>query len=85
MDSLLQVSLAAILLRVFLVPSSRSCSHAVSLRRAPQGPAEAFRASGIAGADLLAWSTADEVQADLKITPFAARKVLAARDDFLAS
>ena len=49
------------------------------------GPAEAFRASGVAGADLLAWSTAGEVQADLKITPFAARKVLAARDDFIAS
>ena len=50
-----------------------------------RGPAEAMRASGVAGIDLLAWSTASEVQADLKLTPFAARKVLAARDELLAS
>lgn len=50
-----------------------------------RGPAEAMRASGVAGIDLLAWSTAGEVQADLKLTPFAARKVLAARDELLAS
>ena len=49
------------------------------------GPAEAMRASGVAGADLLAWGNASEVQVDVRLTPFAARKVLAARDEFLAS
>ena len=48
-----------------------------------RGPAEVLRASGVAGADLLAWDTATELQVDLKLTPFAARKVLATRDAFL--
>jgi len=48
-----------------------------------RGSAEALRVSGVAGADLLAWDTASELQADLKLTPFAARKVLATRDAFL--
>lgn len=48
-----------------------------------RGPAEALRVSGVAGADLLAWSTASELQADLKLTPFTARKVLATRNAFL--
>ena len=49
------------------------------------GPAEAMRASGVAGVDFLAWNSAGEVQVDVRLTPFAARKVLAARDEFLAS
>ena len=48
-----------------------------------RGPAEAMRASGVAGVDLLAWRGAAELQADLKLTPFAARKVLAVRDELL--
>ena len=48
-----------------------------------RGPAEVLRASGVAGADLLAWDTATELLVDLKLTPFAARKVLATRDAFL--
>ena len=50
-----------------------------------RGPADALRASGVAGADLLALNTDVELQKDLKLTPFAARKVLAVRDRFLAS
>ena len=48
-----------------------------------RGPAEALRMSGVAGSDLLAWDTAAELQADLRLSPFAARKVLAARDRYL--
>ena len=47
------------------------------------GQASSIISSGVAGADLMAWTAASALQADLKITPFAARKVLAARDQFL--
>ena len=46
------------------------------------GPAELTRASGVNGADLLQLSI-NELSHDLRLTPFAARKVDAARDEFL--
>ena len=48
------------------------------------GPASAFRSAGVTGADFLAWRSAAELVADLVVTPFTARKVLACRDKFLA-
>ena len=48
------------------------------------GPASAFRSAGVNGADFLAWRSAAELVADLVVTPFTARKVLACRDKFLA-
>ena len=47
-------------------------------------PASAFRSAGVNGADFLAWRSAAELVADLVVTPFTARKVLACRDKFLA-
>ena len=38
---------------------------------------------GLWGSDLLAWGTASELQADLKLTPFATWKLFATRDAFL--
>ena len=47
------------------------------------GPAAGLFASGVAGADLLEVDEATLVR-DVRLTPFAARKVLRARDAFLA-
>ena len=47
------------------------------------GPATALFASGVNGSDLLE-VTEDVLVKDVRLTPFAARKVLAARDAFLA-
>jgi len=44
------------------------------------GPAAVFRANAVAGRDLLAFGCVSEVVADLRMTPFAARKVLELRD-----
>ena len=49
-----------------------------------RGPGEALRAAGVNGADFLAWGTPAELQTDLKLTPFTARKLIAVRDAFLA-
>ena len=46
------------------------------------GPAELTRVSGVHGADLLQLSI-NELSHDIRLTPFAARKVDAARDEFL--
>lgn len=46
------------------------------------GPAELTRVSGVNGADLLGLSS-DELSSEIRLTPFAARKVVAARDAFL--
>ena len=46
------------------------------------GPAELLRRSGVNGADLLQLSQQD-LCTDVLLTPFAARKVVAARDEFL--
>ena len=47
-----------------------------------EGPAELTRVSGVNGADLLQLSI-NELSHDIRLTPFAARKVGAARDEFL--
>ena len=46
------------------------------------GPAELLRVSGVNGADLLELSIT-ELSKDVRLSPFAARKVAAARDAFL--
>ena len=46
------------------------------------GPAELTRVSGVNGADLLQLSI-HELSQDIRLTPFAARKVDAAREEFL--
>ena len=48
------------------------------------GPAKVCHHNGVAGSDLLQLSEKDLVD-DLKMTPFAARKVVAIRDSFLFS
>ena len=48
-----------------------------------QGPADAFKNAGVNGADFLAWATATELQADLRIAPFTAKKLIATRDAYL--
>ena len=47
------------------------------------GPAAAFRTSGVSGSDFLAWTDANSLATDLRLTPFAARKLLACRAKFL--
>ena len=47
-----------------------------------EGPAELFRMSGVNGIDLLQLSLS-ELCTDVRLTPFAARKVVAAREAFL--
>eukprot|EP00973_Karenia_brevis_P086554 12001836-Karenia_brevis.AAC.1 len=49
-----------------------------------EGPADTCAASGVSGADLVTLSISELVH-DVRLTPFAARKVAAARDAFLAS
>ena len=63
----------------FALGSSNSFAH-VNLDLA--GPAELTRVSGVNGADLLQLSI-NELSHDIRLTPFAARKVGAARDEFL--
>ena len=46
------------------------------------GPAELARMSGVSGADLIQLST-DELCRDVWLTPFAARKVFAAKEEFI--
>ena len=46
------------------------------------GPAAALFASGVNGSDLLE-VTVDVLAKEVRVTPFGARKVLAARDAFL--
>ena len=48
------------------------------------GPAKVLQANGVNGPDLLTLS-AQELVNDVKMTPFAARKVLQARDAFLVA
>ena len=62
-------------------PSSRAVSSfSFGSRLDAAGPAAVFRANAVAGRDLLAFSCVSEVVADLRMTPFAARKVLELRD-----
>jgi hypothetical protein len=48
------------------------------------GPAAVFRANGVTGQDLLAFQTAPELVAELRLTLFAAKKVLRLRRDYTA-
>ena len=48
-----------------------------------QGAARAFADNGVNGIDLLGFADATVLMTDLNLTRFSARKVLAARDDFL--
>ena len=49
-----------------------------------RGLADALRSWGVTGADLLVWAEASDIERDLKWTPFAARKAVTVRDEFLA-
>ena len=49
------------------------------------GPAEALRSAGVNGSDFLEWKTERELASDLRLPPFAARKLLACRAQFLAA
>ena len=49
-----------------------------------EGPAETCYASAVAGPDLLEL-TQEELIQDVKVTPFAAKKIVKARDSFLLS
>ena len=48
-----------------------------------RGPAEDFKKAGVSGKDFLAWASPLELQTDLRLAPFTARKLLAVRDAFL--
>ena len=48
-----------------------------------EGPAAALHASGVNGDDLL-HVTSVILRDDIKLTPFAARKVMSARDEYLS-
>ena len=50
-----------------------------------RGPAAALRAAGVSGSDFMAWSTEDELVADLRLAPFTARKLLTCRARFLSA
>ena len=47
-----------------------------------RGPAEDLRRAGVNGADFLQWRTFAELQADLGLPKFTAKKLLAQRDLF---
>ena len=49
------------------------------------GIAAVFRANGVCGLDLLSFQDERTLAQDLRLTPFAARKVLLLRDAFLSS
>ena len=44
------------------------------------GPAAAFQAQGVCGADLMAFASAEEMKQDLATTMFVSKKVLRLRD-----
>ena len=44
------------------------------------GPAAVFRANGVTGRDLLGFKEASELVTELRMTPFASKKVLQLRD-----
>ena len=48
-----------------------------------RGPAEDLKKAGVSGQDFLVWTTPMELQADLRLAPFTARKLLAVRDAYL--
>ena len=48
------------------------------------GPSAILQANGVTGADLLDMSASD-LEGELRLTPFAARKVIKARDAFLSA
>jgi hypothetical protein len=47
------------------------------------GVAEQLMKNSVSGADLLAFNAVEELADDLRLTPFAARKILRLRDSFL--
>ena len=53
--------------------------------RDAEGAAKVIEDNAMAGVDLLAFSTAKELTAELRVTPFLAKKVLALRHGFLNS
>ena len=50
-----------------------------------RGPAAVLRGAGVNGSDLLAWQSEGELVSDLRLPPFAARKLLASREKFLSA
>lgn len=48
-----------------------------------RGPAAALRTAGVNGSDFLSWTNESDMANDLRLTPFAARKLLACREKFL--
>ena len=49
------------------------------------GAASCLQRAGVSGVDLLSWAAASEIEADLKLLPFSARKLLRWREAFLAA
>ena len=49
------------------------------------GLAEVCRRNAVRGVDVLSFATAEEVRADLQVTPFAARRLIACRDQALVA
>ena len=53
-------------------------------QRDAAGVAAVFERNAVNGEDFLAFSSADALERDLRLTPFAARKVMRLRVEFLA-
>ena len=49
------------------------------------GLAEVCRRNAVRGVDVLSFATAEEVRADLQVTPFAARRLIACRNQALVA
>ena len=49
------------------------------------GPADVLQFAGVNGSDFLAWKSEGELASDLRLPPFAARKLLACRAGLLAA
>ena len=49
-----------------------------------QGPSEVVRKAGVSGKDFLSWGAPAELQSDLHLAPFTAKKLLATRDAYLS-
>ena len=48
------------------------------------GPAKTLHDAGIDWSDFLAWTSPEDLVADLRVLPFTAKKLLACREKFLA-
>ena len=50
-----------------------------------EGQQQCYEVQGMNGSDFMAWQSEGELVSDLRLPPFAARKLLASREKFLSA